>query len=225
MKNALKNVEILRPEDEHSLHLRVNVFKTPGMSSTADDQKLSAVLDTENEDCWRYFQALLVNGVEDISLTGSSSAELTSFIGTQWISPEQLDKASTDYGGSGFTGFGPAFNNAPVDIMFADWLNHISVDYDIGSRFYLKYEWYYKDGAGIEHTSDKFSMVVPSYAEVGAKAGGTASKADVVDIKQSIETDVTTAKHMDTNDISEMDGKTDAGVADYTATGYYACPF
>lgn len=65
-------------------------------------------------------------------------------------------------------------------------------------------------------------MVVPGYAEVGAKAGAAASKADLAEVKQALETDVTTAAYVSESEIAVMDGASDIGITDYPTTGYYA---
>ena len=65
-------------------------------------------------------------------------------------------------------------------------------------------------------------MVVPGYAEVGAKAGAAASKAELAEVRQDLETDVATARYISESEMTVMDGASDVGVTDYPTTGYYA---
>jgi hypothetical protein len=43
------------------------------------------------------------------------------------------------------------------------------------SKLFLLYEWYYSDGSS-RHASDRYSVVVPSYTEVGANASDYVTK-------------------------------------------------
>jgi hypothetical protein len=96
----------------------------------------------------------------------------------------------------------------------------------LDSRFFLRYEWYYTDSEG-EHTSDHFSMMVPSYSEVGAKAGATVSKSELYELKQALETRVATAHYMTDEEIEALAaaGSRGIGLVDYSTTGYYVQPY
>ena len=115
-------------------------------------------------------------------------------------------------------------------------------DLDQWSRFYLRFVWYYvtystESGTRAApaatpeiHQSDHFSMVVPSYAEVGAKAGASISKSELYEIKQALETQVTTAHYMDEDEIEEITGEIDPadpryGLIEYSDPGFYVDPY
>lgn len=227
LRHAITNVGILRPEDEHELHLKIDVFGSAEMSA-----KLGTI-DLSDANDWKYFEALLVNN-------GENNADLTIdplrpeyFPGTQWIKPEEMDAAIKKYGTpTGFKGYGPAFNNSPVNISFLAWLedNDLAKDLTQQSKFYLRFVWYYIDDEDEVHSSDHFSMVVPSYAEVGAKAGSSVSKSEIYEIKQALETQVATAHYMDEDEIEEIVGSIDPadpryGLVEYSTPGYYVQPY
>lgn len=208
LRHAITNVGILRPDDSHELYLKIDVFDSAEMSAKLGDIDLSDANDQ------KYFEALLVNN-------GENNADLTIdplrseyFPGTQWVSPEVIDAAIKEYGTpTGFKGYGPAFNNSPVNISFLAWLedNDLAQNLTQQSKFYLRFVWYYLDD-GV-HSSDHFSMVVPSYAEVGAKAGSSVSKSEIYEIKQALETQVATASYT-----TEEDDQ-------HPIQGYYVNPY
>lgn len=192
LKHTITNVGILRPDGAYELYLKIDVFDSAEMSTKLGDIDLSDAND------WKYFEALLINN-------GENNADLTIdplrpeyFPGTQWIKPEEMDAAIKKYGTPiGFKGYGPAFNNSPVNISFLAWLedNDLAQDLTQQSKFYLRFVWYYIDDEDEVHSSDHFSMVVPSYAEVGAKAGSSVSKSEIYEIKQALETQVATVSY------------------------------
>ena len=175
LKNTIQqcfaNAGILRPDDMHQLLLKVNVFGACEMSASI------GTIDMGNADDWKYFSALLVANDQQSAADDDQASSL--FQGTQWRSPEKLDaeikKHSPD---AGFTGYGTAFMNAPVNVSFLQWLkdNGLADSLEIGSQFYLKYIWYYVED-GQTSKSDEYSMIVPCFAEVGAKAGAMAAAA------------------------------------------------
>ena len=239
LRHAITNVGILRPDDEHELFLKIDVFDSAEMSA-----KLGTIDLGDSED-WKYFEALLVNNGENHADLTLDPLRAEYFPGTQWIYPEDLDAAIKAYGTpTGFQGYGPAFNNSPVNISFLAWLEskNMTKDLDQWSRFYLRFVWYYvtystESGTRVApaatpeiHQSDHFSMVVPSYAEVGAKAGASISKSELYEIKQALETQVTTAHYMDENEIEEITGEIDPddpryGLIEYSDPGFYIEPY
>ena len=227
LRHAITNVGILRPDDAHQLYLKIDVFDSAEMSAKLGDIDLSDANDR------KYFEALLVNNGEnnvDLSIDPLRSEY---FPGTQWVSPEDMDAAIKKYGTStGFKGYGPAFNNSPVNISFLAWLedNDLAQDLTQQSKFYLRFVWYYIDDEDEVHSSDHFSMVVPSYSEVGAKAGSSVSKSEIYEIKQALETQVATAHYMDEDEIEEIAGGIDPsdpryGLVEYSNPGYYVQPY
>lgn len=85
-----------------------------------------------------------------------------------------------------FDGFSPAFNYAPVNVSFLQWLDDTGNSGSIGidTRFYTEALWYYNDDAASSVVSvDIYSQVVPSYSEVGGSSsggGGTFDEKDPV---------------------------------------------
>ena len=239
LRHAITNVGILRPDDEHELFLKIDVFDSAEMSA-----KLGTIDLGDSED-WKYFEALLVNNGENHADLTLDPLRAEYFPGTQWIYPEDLDAAIKAYGTpTGFQGYGPAFSNSPVNISFLAWLEskNMTKDLDQWSRFYLRFVWYYvtystESGTRAApaatpeiHQSDHFSMVVPSYAEVGAKAGASISKSELYEIKQALETQVTTAHYMDEDEIEEIIGEIDPtdpryGLIEYSDPGFYVEPY
>lgn len=194
LKHSITNVGILRPDDANELYLKIDVFDSTEMSSKI------GTIDLSSSDDWKYFEALLVNNGENHPDLNFDPLIPEYFPGTQWISPSKLDDAIKEYGTStGFQGYGPAFNNSPVNVSFLAWLENrhhdLTQNLTQQSKFYLRFVWYYIDAQSEVHSSDHFSMVVPSYAEVGAKAGPSVSKSEIYEIKQAIETQVATASY------------------------------
>ena len=199
LTNHIANVEILRPEDAAELYLRIDVFDSPEMSA-----ELGAI-DLSSSENWKYFEALAVSNSEAGEQPEQPSGFRLSpyFQQTQWISPADLDAAMRDYGiDTGFRGYGPAFNNSPVNVYFPEWLNDsgLSSGLDASSRFYLRFHWYYVDrdesgNVSAVHASDHFSMAVPGYSEVGAKAGAAAGVKQIYELRQMIEIDTTVADY------------------------------
>ncbi len=230
LRHAISNVGILRPDDAHELYLKIDVFDSSEMSAKLGTIDLSSSSD------WEYFEALLVNNGENRADLTVDPLRAEYFPGTQWIRPADMDTAIKKYGTpTGFRGYGPAFNNSPVNIGLLAWLEakDLASNLDRWSRFYLRFVWYYLDYSETEpeeHFSDHFSMVVPSYAEVGAKAGAAVTKSEIYDIKQALETQVTTAHFMDDDEIEEITGSISPddpryGLVDYDQPGFYVEPY
>lgn len=214
IKRSISNVGVLKPYDEHELNLRIDVFSSAPM---LDDSKVG-MIDLSNSNDWTYFEALLINNGDNSSNQTDNPLSPDYFPGTQWMNPVDINDAMHRYNSTlGFRGYGPAFNNSPVNISFLKWLedHELTKDLNFQSKFYLRFTWYYIDYSNTNaidvHFSDHFSMVVPSYAEVGAKAGASVSKQELYEIKQVLETQVVTSQY--TND------------DDHTIDGYYVQPY
>lgn len=225
LKHAIADVGILRPDDENQLYLKIDVFNKNDLTSSVGTIDMGLPAD------WKYFEALLVNNGESYDDPALSPLSPDYFPGTQWVQPSDIDVAIKEYSGetASFTGYGPAFKNSPVNIKFLDWINDkaLSADLNAKSRFYLRFVWYYIDSNSVVHSSDHFSMVVPSYAEVGAKAGGSATRSEILELKQALEMNVATV-HCITDD--ELDalaaeaGDAGYGLAEYSTPGFYVQP-
>lgn len=185
---------------------------------------------------WDYFEALLINNGESYDDPVLDPLSPDYFPGTQWVQPSDIDVAVKKYSGetSSFTGYGPAFKNSPVNIKFLDWINShkdsagkdLSADLNAKSRFYLRFVWYYIDSDSAVHSSDHFSMVVPSYAEVGAKAGGTVTRSEILELKQALEMDVATAHYITDDELDALAAEAgDLGLVEYSTPGFYVQPY
>lgn len=110
-----------------------------------------------------------------------------------------------------------------MNVKFLDWLNDegLSADLNAKSRFYLRFVWYYIDSDSTVHSSDHFSMVVPSYAEVGAKAGGTASVSELLELKQALEMDVATVHYITDDELDALAAESTEGLVEYSTPGFY----
>ena len=86
---------------------------------------------------------------------------------TYWIAPSE-------------NGFTAEFSNRPVLVKLSNIIKDHELEY---SRLFITYEWYYKTDDDI-HISDKYSIVVPSYTEVGANASDYVSKKQFEELKQ-----------------------------------------
>lgn len=142
LKHSITNVGILRPDDANELYLKIDVFDSAEMST-----KLGTI-DLSGFDDWKYFEALLVNNGENHPDLIFDPLRPEYFPGTQWIGPSKIDDAIKEYGTStGFQGYGPAFNNSPVNVSFLAWLEDHNLVQDLTqqSKFYLRFIWYYID--------------------------------------------------------------------------------
>ena len=73
-------------------------------------------------------------------------------------------------------GLASIFSNCPVLVKLSNWLadNGLTYKYE---KLFISYSWYYIEN-GEEHISDTYSIVVPSYTEVGANASDYISKTE-----------------------------------------------
>lgn len=222
LKHAITDVGILKPEEANALYLKISVFNAAEMSDVL------GTIDMCLSDDWKYFKVLLVNNGENATELADSPLNSEYLSGTQWIDPATMDEAIKTYNpdATGFEGYGTAFNNSPVNISFLQWLNdkNLSANLSGDSRFYLRYEWYYVDENNEIHKSDHYSMMVPSFGEVGAKAGASVSKSEIQELKQALEPDVATVSYVSEEEIEELDGETNTGLVDYPTTGFYIEP-
>lgn len=223
LKHAIADVGILRPDDENELYLKIDVFDKGSLSD------LCGTIDLSSSDDWKYFEALLINNGERYSDPVLDPLSPEYFPGTQWLQPSDINAAIEEYSGgsSSFSGYGPAFRNSPVNVKFLDWLNDegLSADLNAKSRFYLRFVWYYIDSDSTVHSSDHFSMVVPSYAEVGAKAGGTASVSELLELKQALEMDVATVHYITDDELDALAAESTEGLVEYSTPGFYVQPY
>jgi hypothetical protein len=73
-------------------------------------------------------------------------------------------------------GLAGTFSNCPVLVKLSNWLADNNLEYAF-ERLFISYEWYYTED-GVDRISDIYSMVVPSYTEVGANASDYISKTE-----------------------------------------------
>ena len=79
------------------------------------------------------------------------------------------------------------YSNRPILIK----LTNILKDFGLQSQFerlFISYKWYYETESG-EHNSDAYSIVVPSYTEVGANASDYVSKQQFEELNQYVKKD------------------------------------
>lgn len=217
LKHTIADIGILRPEEAHELLLKVTVFDSKEMSAEV------GTIDMGISSSWKYFKALIVNNGANSEEASEDPTSPKYFPGTQWVTPAMLDEAIKEYGTpAGFKGYNSAFNNSPVNISFLEWLKDKGLEdtLNANSRFYLRYEWYYEEDGEI-HNSDHFSMIVPSFSEVGAKARSQVSKAEIYELKQALETDVATAHFIEDDELDDPMTR----MMTYPSTGFYVNPF
>jgi hypothetical protein len=85
---------------------------------------------------------------------------------------------------SSSTGFGSEYDNHPVLIALTKILKDNGLE-NRYSQLFLMYEWYHSDGS-TRHVSDRYSIVVPSYTEVGANASDYVTKTQYDELQMEI---------------------------------------
>lgn len=85
---------------------------------------------------------------------------------------------------STLSGFGTEYDNYPILIQLTKILedNDLSHKY---SQLFLLYEWYYYEDSTY-HASDRYSVAIPSYTEVGANASDYVSKTQYDELQTEI---------------------------------------
>jgi hypothetical protein len=76
------------------------------------------------------------------------------------------------------------YSNRPILIKLTNMLKDFGLQSQF-ERLFISYKWYYETESG-EHNSDAYSIVVPSYTEVGANASDYVSKQQFDHLKQEI---------------------------------------
>jgi hypothetical protein len=93
----------------------------------------------------------------------------------------------------GEDGLPASYSNCPVLVKLSNWLTDNDLVYSF-ERLYISYTWYYTDDNGVEHVSDSYSIVVPSYTEVGANSSDYVTKEQYEELNSKIRKDTYTSE-------------------------------
>ena len=188
-RSSVNDIGLQKPESDANLLLKIKVYSDRKMT------KLVGTIDLSNKKQWKYFKGLLVSRQSNEKY--ASDPVLSSlYPKTLWIDPYTINKMMNDLDPDGtcletsccnpgagpcppdcdqktlFDGFSQAFNCAPVNVSFLQWLDDTGNSGSIGidTRFYTESIWYQIDKeTGAVQNVDVYSQVVPSYSEVGGQ--------------------------------------------------------
>lgn len=142
--SILDYVSILRPDNEHRLNIKVDIY------DINNNELEISVNSKSNPDYFKQFTG--TDGWENFPLDGSS------------VECKNLPVI---------------FNIKKVFIDNSKSLTNSDIKY-------LKYTWYYEDDSGIEHSSDPYSMIYPSYSETGANSNNSVGKNEFQKLVQNV---------------------------------------